>query len=85
MKRLLTLFFSPLTFALGFLAPVIAQSAEALGWGVPGLANLTLGLALALALGYSPLGAARKFQAVTCPRRRSREVPAGQKGFHGAC
>ncbi|MGB0266499.1 MAG: hypothetical protein ACPGC1_09720 [Pseudomonadales bacterium] len=53
MKRLLTLFFSPLTFALGFLAPVIAQSAEALGWGVPGLSNLTLGLALALAIGVT--------------------------------
>ena len=53
MKRLLTLFFSPLTFALGFLAPVIAQSAEALGWSDPGLSNLTLGLALALALGVT--------------------------------
>lgn len=53
MKHFLTLLFSPLTFALGFLAPAIAQSLEALGWGVPGLSNLTLGLALALALGVT--------------------------------
>ena len=53
MKRLLALFFSPLTFALGFLAPALAQSLEALGWGVPGLSNLTLGLALALAIGVT--------------------------------
>ena len=53
MKHFLTLLFSPITFALGFLAPAIAQSLEALGWGVPGLSNLTLGLALALAIGVT--------------------------------
>lgn len=53
MSHLLKLLLSPLAFALGFLAPVIAQSAEALGWGVPGLSNLTLGLALALAIGVT--------------------------------
>ena len=53
MSHLLKLLLSPLAFALGFLSPVIAQSAEALGWGVPGLSNLTLGLALALAIGVT--------------------------------
>lgn len=42
----------PMIFALGFLAPVIAQSMNALGWAAPfGLSTLTFGLIAGGALG----------------------------------
>ena len=53
MSYLLKLMLSPLAFALGFLAPIISQCAEALGWGIPGVSDLTLGLALGLVIGVT--------------------------------
>ena len=50
---LIKLLFTPLAFALGFLAPLIAQSMTALGLGVEGIPNYAIGLVIALALGLT--------------------------------
>jgi hypothetical protein len=52
LKLVLTLM--PMIFALGFLAPVIAQSMDALGWTAPfALSNIMFALIIAGILGLS--------------------------------
>lgn len=42
----------PLIFGIGFLAPLISQSFQALGWSAPwGFSTLTFGLLVGAALG----------------------------------
>ena len=49
---LIKLLLTPLAFALGFLAPLIAQSMTALELGVTGIPNIVVGLVVALAIGF---------------------------------
>ena len=49
----LKLLFSPMAFALGFLAPLTAQSLTAAGVSIPGVPNLAVGIAVGLALGIT--------------------------------
>ena len=54
MERILKLVVAatPMLFALGFLAPVIAQSMDSLGWTAPwGATNIVFGLIVAGTLG----------------------------------
>ncbi|MEE4300667.1 MAG: hypothetical protein V2J24_14610 [Pseudomonadales bacterium] len=47
----LKLLFSPIVFAIGFLAPLTAQTLDAAGVALDGVPNLALGFAVALTLG----------------------------------
>ncbi len=48
----LVFFLMPLLFGVGFLAPLIAQSLDALAWAAPwGMSSLHFGLALGAGLG----------------------------------
>lgn len=49
--KALKLLFSPLVFALGFLAPLTDQALTAAGIAVDGAPNLAIGFAVALTLG----------------------------------
>lgn len=49
----LKLLFSPIVFAIGFLAPLFAQSLTAAGVSFEGISNLVIGLVVALALGIT--------------------------------
>ena len=51
--KILKFLFSPLAFALGFLAPLTAQTLTALSLGIEGIPNIVIGLGLALALGLT--------------------------------
>lgn len=51
--KVLRLLFSPVVFALGFLAPLAAQILNELSVQISGVPNLALGLALALAIGIT--------------------------------
>ncbi len=45
-------YMGPLLFGVGFLAPLISQSFQSLGWNAPtGLSTLTFGLIVGAALG----------------------------------
>lgn len=49
----LKLLFSPVVFAIGFLAPLIDQSLTAAGVAFDGVPNLYIGLGVGLALGIT--------------------------------
>jgi hypothetical protein len=49
--KILKFLFSPLAFALGFLAPLTAQSMTALSLHIADIPNIVIGLSLALVIG----------------------------------
>jgi len=51
--KVLKILFSPVAFALGFLAPLFAQVLDGMALEVTGMPNIAIGLALALAIGIT--------------------------------
>ncbi len=51
MEKLITLFFSPVVFAIGFLTPLIAQVCLAMGWISSAPTAYGVGFAIAISFG----------------------------------
>jgi hypothetical protein len=51
--KILKLLLSPVTFAVGFLAPLFAQVMNELSVGIEGIPNIAIALAVAVALGIT--------------------------------
>ena len=47
LEKFISLLFAPLTFALGFLAPLFMQLLDAVGWSTPMASNVSIAFAVA--------------------------------------